>query len=162
MAKSPSRTTLSPRRPDSQPPDSGRGSSPAAAEHFAIESARLLSDDKCQDVIVLDVRGLTQVTDFIVIGTGTSDRQMRSVLDHVEELGGKSGFTAFKRSVDERSTWILVDFVDVIVHLFEPGTRAHYDLEMLWGDARRPEWERPEQATRNRAGLRSDDAIEPR
>jgi ribosome-associated protein len=112
--------------------------------------------------VVLDLRGLSQVTDFVVIGTGTSDRQMRSVLDHVEELGGKAGFTAFKRSVDARSTWILVDFVDVIVHLFEPNTRAHYDLEMLWGDAKRPAWERPGQAPRNRAGLRADDALEAR
>ncbi len=162
MAKRASRSTPSPTDAPAPAARTYHRSDPAATQRFAIEAARLLSDDKCQDVVVLDLRGLTQVTDFIVIGTGSSDRQMRSVLDHVEELGGTLGFNAFKRSVDERSTWVLVDFVDVIVHMFEPNTRAHYDLEMLWGDAKRPEWERPEQLTRNRAGLRSDDALEPR
>ena len=52
-----------------------------------------------------------------------------------------------------RSTWIVVDFVDVVVHIFEPNTRAHYDLEMLWADAGRLEWERADQKNRNRAGL---------
>ena len=49
-------------------------------------------------------------------------------------------------SADDRASWLLADFVDVIVHVFEPNTRAHYDLEMLWGDAPRLEWERPKQA----------------
>lgn len=126
---------------------------------FVIEAARLLSDDKCEDVVVLDVRKLSQVTDFVVIGSGTSDRQMRSVLKHVEELGGTQGFRAFRVSADERAVWLLADFVHVVVHLFEPNTRAHYDLEMLWGDAERVEWERPSQKTRNRAGLREGDGV---
>jgi ribosome-associated protein len=124
-----------------------------ATRKFAIEVARLAHDDKCADVVLLDVRTMTSVSDYIVIGSGTSERQMRSVLDHVEELGAKMGVTAFRRSVDERSTWILLDFVDVVVHLFEPNTRAHYDLEMMWGDAPRLEWERPDQVSRDRAGL---------
>ncbi|MCC6676909.1 MAG: ribosome silencing factor [Phycisphaerales bacterium] len=126
---------------------------------FVIEAARLLSDDKCEDVVVLDVRKLSQVTDFVVIGSGTSDRQMRSVLKHVEELGEQLGFRAFRVSADERAVWLLADFVHVVVHLFEPNTRAHYDLEMLWGDAERVEWERPSQKTRNRAGLRAGDGV---
>jgi len=160
MPTSPRRSTIA--TTSAPAPRTNRVSDPAVTERFAIDAARMLSDDKCQDVVVLDVRGLTQVTDFVIIGTGSSDRQMRSVLDHVEELGGKLGYTAFKRSVDERSTWVLVDFVDVIVHMFEPNTRAHYDLEMLWGDAKRPEWERPEKLTRNRAGLKADDALDTR
>jgi ribosome-associated protein len=95
------------------------------------------------------------MTDFLVIGSGTSDRQMRSVLQHVEELGAKTGNPAVRVSVDERSTWILADFVDVMVHLFEPNTRAHYDLEMLWGDCERVSWERPDQRSRDFAGLHS-------
>lgn len=126
---------------------------------FVIESARLLSDDKCEDVVVLDVRKQSQVTDFVIIGSGTSDRQMRSVLKHVEELGQKMGFKAFRVSADDRAVWLLADFVHVVVHLFEPNTRAHYDLEMLWGDADRIEWERPSQKSRNRAGLREGDGV---
>lgn len=123
------------------------------AREFAIAAARMLRDDKSQDVVVLDVRALSSVTDYIVIGNGTSDRQMRSVLKNVAELGATMGFTAFRNDCDDNSTWLLADFVDVVVHLFEPGVRAHYDLEMLWGDAERLEWERPDQQNRDRAGL---------
>ena len=126
---------------------------------FVVEAARLLADDKCSGVVALDIRGLSQITDFVVIGSGTSDRQMRAVIHHVEALGAGMGFRAFRSNADERATWLLVDFVDVIVHLFEPNTRAHYDLEMLWGDAPRVEWERPGEAARNRAGLTRDDAV---
>lgn len=133
---------------------------PEAAVAFAVEVARLLSDEKCEDVVVLDVRGMSQITDFIVIGSGTSERQMRSVLQHVEELGRERGFPAFRTNTDERSTWLLADFVDLVVHLFEPNTRAHYDLEMLWGDAPRVAWERPGHPGRNRAGIRGDELID--
>lgn len=116
---------------------------PLSAAEFAVEAARLLLDDKCTDIVVLDVAKLTSVSRYIVIGTGTSDRQMRSVLDDVADLGRSSGHTVARKSVDERATWVLADFVDVVVHLFEPNTRAYYDLEMMWGDAPRVAWERP-------------------
>ncbi len=130
-----------------------RGSKPEESLAFAIEAARLVRDDKCEDVVLLDVREYSQITDFIIIGTGTSDRQMHSVLQHVEDMGKERKMTAFRSNTDDRSTWLLMDFVDVVVHLFEPNTRAHYDLEMLWGDAPRLEWERPDQIKRDRAGL---------
>jgi ribosome-associated protein len=129
--------------------------SPEKSEAFAIEVAQLVRDDKCEDVVVLDVRGKSPVTDYIVIGSGTSDRQMRSVLNHVEDLAATQGNQCVRRSIDERATWILADFVDVVVHLFEPNTRAHYDLEMLWGDAKKVAWERPDQLSRDYAGLNS-------
>jgi ribosome-associated protein len=125
---------------------------------FAVESARLLADDKCEDVVLLDVRELSQVADFIIIGSGSSDRQMKSVLTHVQELGAKMGFPSYRASADDRATWLLADFVDVVVHIFEPNTRAHYDLEMLWGDAERVVWERDGAPARDRAGLRAGPA----
>jgi ribosome-associated protein len=128
---------------------------PAHARAFAIDAARLVRDDKCDDVMLLDVRGVSQITDYILIGTGTSDRQMHSVIKHVEDLAKERNMTAVRSTADERSTWLIADFVDVIVHLFEPNTRAHYDLESLWGDSERIEWERPDQQNRDRAGLRS-------
>jgi ribosome-associated protein len=130
-----------------------RGSNPEESLAFAIEAARLVRDDKCEDVVLLDVREFSQITDFLIIGSGSSDRQMHSVLQHVEDMGKERNMTAFRTNADERSTWLLMDFVDVVVHLFEPNTRAHYDLEMLWGDAPRLEWERPDQIKRDRAGL---------
>lgn len=124
-----------------------------SAKGLAIECARLVRDDKCEEVALLDVRGLSQVTDYLIIASGTSERQMRSVLQHVDELGSKHGYSSYRSHSDDRSTWLLLDFVDVVVHLFEPNTRAHYDLETLWGDAPRLEWERPDQLPRDRAGL---------
>lgn len=123
------------------------------AKTFATNAARLLHDDNCSDVIVLDVRGLRQDCDYIVIGSGTSDRQMRGVAKNVEDLGTKQGFSVYRKHADERATWILADFVHVVVHLFEPNTRATYDIEMMWADAPRIAWERDDQLTRNRAGL---------
>jgi ribosome-associated protein len=135
-------------------------SDPRAALDFAVEAARLLADDKCENVLLLDVREFSQVTDFILIATGTSERQMRSVLKNVGELGQSRGFPTFRSSDDDRATWLLADFVDVVVHVFEPNTRAHYDLEMLWGDAPHIAWERPGDAARNRAGLKAGERLE--
>ncbi len=116
---------------------------PERTRAFAIDCARLFKDDKCENIVVLDVRGRSQVTDYVVIGSGTSDRQMNSAIDDVVELGEQRGFSAMRTSRDDRSTWLLADFVDVVAHLFEPNTRAYYDIEMLWGDSVRVDWRRP-------------------
>lgn len=123
---------------------------PSASRAFAIDAARMLRDDKCEEVVLLDVRELGQVSDFIIIASGTSDRQMRSVAKNVEDLGAKTGFNVYRREVDDRATWIIADFVDIVVHLFEPNTRSTYDLENLWADAPRIRWERPDQVVRDR------------
>ncbi|GJM18719.1 MAG: hypothetical protein DHS20C14_09320 [Phycisphaeraceae bacterium] len=120
----------------------GRSKSPealAAARAFAVDCAMSMRDDKCEDIVVLDVSDVSQVTDFIVVGTGTSDRQMRGAIDSVSQHGKTQGFRALGSQADERGTWLLADFVDVMVHVFEPNTRAHYDIEMLWGDTKRVE-----------------------
>lgn len=129
-------------------------SDPAKTREFAIEAARLAHDDKCEDVVLLDVSGLSQVSDYILLCSGTSDRQMRTVGQEIGQLAMKHGYPPFRTSVDERTTWIVVDCVDVVAHVFEPNTRAHYDLEMLWADAARVEWQRPGEVNRDRAGLR--------
>ena len=124
---------------------------------MAIEMARSLSDDKCEKIVLLDVAGLSPVTDYIIIASGTSDRQMNAVLDHAMELADEAGMPAVRQARDENSTWLLADFVDVVLHLFEPNTRAHYDVESLYPDATEVRWERPDQVDRNRAGLRPDE-----
>ena len=121
-----------------------RAHAEARAQSFAIDAARALHDDKCSDVVVLDVRGRSQVTDFLVIGSGTSDRQMKSAGEDVAELGEARGFLPIHHNLREsRTDWRVIDLVDVVVHVFEPNTRAFYDLEMMWGDAARVEWVRP-------------------
>lgn len=119
-----------------------------SAHELAIELARLASDDNCSDVVVLDVRGLSPISDFVIVASGSSDRQMRAVADHAEELGAKHGHHAFRASKDPRALWLLIDFSDVVIHIFEPNTRAHYDIEMMWGDAKRIPWERDASAAR--------------
>ncbi|VAX41340.1 hypothetical protein MNBD_PLANCTO03-384, partial [hydrothermal vent metagenome] len=109
----------------------------------AIEIARLFHDDKCTQVVVLDVCGLSPITNYLVIASGTSERQMRSVLDHAVELAEDRGTPPHTLTKDAGAHWLIADFVDVVAHVFEPNTRAHYDLEMLWGDAREIAWTRP-------------------
>jgi ribosome-associated protein len=106
---------------------------------FATEVGRLLSERHCEDVVLLDVTGLSQVCDFVLIATGTSDRQMKSVASEMASMGKEVNFSAFRKNIDTGATWIVVDFISVIVHLFEPERRAYYDLEDLWADAKRIE-----------------------
>ncbi|MEM1213568.1 MAG: ribosome silencing factor [Planctomycetota bacterium] len=114
----------------------------AGSRAFAVEVARLLADDKCQDVMIFEVRGMSPLTDFVVIGSGTSDRQIKAVAGHVAELGRESGFERLGADQDDARKWVAMDFISVMVHLFEPATRGHYDLEMLWDDAPRVSWHR--------------------
>ncbi|MEM9294794.1 MAG: ribosome silencing factor, partial [Planctomycetota bacterium] len=95
---------------------------------LAIEIARLLADDKSEDVAILDIRGLSPVTNFVVLGTGQSDRQIRAAAEHVSQLARERDFARFGSDQDDARTWVVLDFVEVMVHLFEPATRAHYDL----------------------------------
>ena len=115
---------------------------PAKLRAFAVEAARLLSDRHCEDVILLDVRGLSQVSDYVLIASGTSDRQMRSLADEAADLGAESDYACFRKNWDSRVTWVVADFVDLVIHLFEPEQRAHYDLEALWSDAPVIDWQR--------------------
>jgi len=112
------------------------------AERFAIEAAQLLNDYDCEDVRVLDVRDVSPLTHYIVIASGTSDRQLRSLAKQVAGLGEQQGFERYGDDTDAAATWMVADFVEVMVHLFEPATRGHYDLEMLWGDAPEVSWRR--------------------
>jgi ribosome-associated protein len=111
-----------------------------SARRFACDAARLAEASHCRDVVVLDVRGISPVTDFFVIATGTSGRQMKSVAEEVEELGQPRKFVPFGRNGHEGETWMLTDFVDVVLHVFSPTTRSYYDLDSLWGDAPRVDW----------------------
>ena len=109
---------------------------------FAVEAARLLSDRRCEDVLLLDVRGLSQVCDYMIIASGTSEKQMKSVAAELEDLGGELGQPVFRSNRDTGNTWIVVDFVNVVAHLFEPTHRSYYELERLWSDSRPVRWER--------------------
>jgi ribosome-associated protein len=112
-----------------------------AARAFAVDAARLLATDRCEEIIVLDLRGISPVCDYFVIATGSSERQMRAVADHVEELAKTLGDSAFGVAGYEAGGWIVLDYVDVVIHLFDGEHRAYYNLETLWGDSPRVKWE---------------------
>lgn len=80
------------------------------------------------------------MTDYFVIATGTSPRQMHSVVEDVDELADRMSFRRISRSDPKSDSWILVDYVDVVVHLFSDNARQFYDLDNLWGDATRVQW----------------------
>jgi ribosome-associated protein len=105
----------------------------------------MAANTRCHNVVILDVSGLSPVTDFYVIATGTSARQMRTVMEDLEELGVARGYNPISRSGYEGETWLLCDMVDVVVHVFNQDSRMFYDLDNLWGDAKRVDW-KPEGA----------------
>jgi ribosome-associated protein len=90
--------------------------------------------------VLLDVRGISPVTDYMVLATGTSPRQMRTVCDDLAEMADQRGTRPFGENGLEGESWMLIDFVDVVVHVFSQEARSFYDLDSLWGDAKRVEW----------------------
>lgn len=114
-----------------------------SARQFAIDAARLLANTRCHNVNVLDVTGISPITDFLVLATGTSPRQMKTAADEVEELGEPRDFRALSRVGDDSGTWICADFVNLVVHIFSPESRLYYDLDNLWGDGQKVEWRDP-------------------
>jgi ribosome-associated protein len=111
-----------------------------AGRAFAIDSARLMLADRCEDILVLDLRGVSPVCDYFVIATGTSDRQMRSVGAHIEDTARQRGEKPFATAGYQEGRWIVLDYVDVVIHLFDGEYRAYYNLETLWGDCPKVEW----------------------
>ena len=107
------------------------------AKAFALIAARVADERHCSDIVVLDLRGKSPATDYFVIATGTSDRQRRTVADEICEAAREVGLHRFGRAGYEQGRWILLDFVDVVIHIFDRTFRDYYDLELLWGDARR-------------------------
>lgn len=108
-----------------------------SARQFAIKAGRIARDNRCSDIVVLDLKGLSNTTDYFVIATGTSNRQMRTVADEVSKAAKEAGHKRFGMAGYEQARWIVLDFIDVVVHIFDHEYREYYDLEMLWGDARR-------------------------
>jgi ribosome-associated protein len=112
-----------------------------AARGLAIAAARLADQRNCEDVVILDLREISPVTDYFVICTGTSDRQMRSVADELGVYGKSVGQRVWHVAGKESAEWIVLDFVDVVVHLFGKMQRDYYDLELIWGAAPRVKWQ---------------------
>jgi ribosome-associated protein len=106
------------------------------SKQLAVLIRELADTKKAENIVVLDVRELSSVTDFFVLATGTSEPHLRAIVDEItERLAQTEGFRP--RAVDGRmpTTWMVLDYFDVIVHVMRGDVRAKYDLDSLWGDA---------------------------
>jgi len=112
------------------------------SRRLAVALARTCAENRCRDVVVLDLRHLSPVTDFFVLATGTSDRQMRAAAGHARDAAKAIGERPFGFEGADSGRWVLQDYVEVILHLFNDESRRYYDLELLWGDAPRVPWQR--------------------
>ena len=108
---------------------------------FACLAARAASAKQGEEVVVLDVRDLITITDYFVIASGASDRQVKTIADEVVKALRGEGNKPVRIEGEAASRWILLDFVDFVVHVFHQDERDHYRLERLWIDAPRVEWE---------------------
>lgn len=94
---------------------------------------RSLSDDKAQDIVVIDLNGKTSIADFMVIASGTSQRQVGAMADHLRERLKDKGVGGVAIEGATQCDWVLIDTRDVVVHLFRPEVREFYNLEKMWG-----------------------------
>lgn len=108
----------------------------------ACLAARIAADNKGQDVVVLDMRPCTPLFDFFVVATGQSRRQIHTLAEEVDAGLAAEGDTRLGIEGYEASKWVVQDYGDVVVHVFDPDTRAYYNLEELWADAPKVDWER--------------------
>ena len=113
----------------------------AGSREVAVAAARAAADRQAEDIVILDVHELIVITDLFVICTGTSDRQVRTVVEEVEKALRALGHKPVRREGEQEARWVLLDYVDVVVHVFAEEEREYYDLERLWRDAPRVSWD---------------------
>ena len=104
--------------------------------------ARVASDNKARDIVVLDMRKITPLYDFFVLSTGSSRRQIHTISEEIDAALRDVGDRRLNIEGYEASSWVVQDYGDVMVHVFNPQTREYYALEELWADAPRVEWEK--------------------
>jgi ribosome-associated protein len=107
------------------------------ARQRVLACAAVAADNKGRDVVVLDLRQLTPLVDYFIIATGTSRRQIHTIADEIERIMSARGERRIGIEGYGASRWVLLDYGDVVVHVFDDATRRYYDLENLWGDAPR-------------------------
>lgn len=91
-----------------------------------------VSDKQAEDVLLLDIRSVASFADYFVIASGQTSRQIRAIIESVEEAADEAGLKPMGIEGEPDSGWVLIDYGDVIVHIFAPDERAYYDLEGLW------------------------------
>jgi ribosome-associated protein len=154
---------------DQQSLDSETNMPPRAEEQYqeslanAITAARIADELRGQNIVVLDLTELTSIVDFFVIVTGTSRRQMHAIADEVNrKLKGELGNSRLSiEGYRTEGNWILTDYGDVVLHVFTAEGRALYNLEQLWADAKRVEWQPQTAGTATQPGESAAQTTEP-
>jgi ribosome-associated protein len=114
---------------------------PAALDR-ALECARVADDNKAKDVLVLDMRDVTPICDFFILATGSSRRQIHAIADEIDDLLKADGQKRLSIQGYQASNWVVQDYGDIVVHVFDPEAREYYSLEELWADAPKLDWKR--------------------
>ncbi|MAT15252.1 MAG: ribosome silencing factor [Planctomyces sp.] len=110
----------------------------------AIRCARVADEYKCKNILVLDMSTVTPIVDFFVIGTGLTPRQMRAVADETDRVMKEHGESKLGFEGRDSNVWVLNDYGDIVLHLFNSESRDMYNLEGLWADAKLVDWQNEE------------------
>ncbi len=108
---------------------------PSPAQAVLALATQILEDGKAEDLVTIDLHGKSDIADYLVIATGRSQRQIAALAQHLLEGLKAAGCSKLSAEGLRHGEWVLIDAGDVIVHLFRPETRAHYNLEKMWGEA---------------------------
>ena len=99
-------------------------------------ACKAIDDKKGQDIKVIDIHTVSVIADYFVIASGSNSNQVQAIVDNVEEQLGRAGFEVKQIEGNRNSSWILMDYGDVIVHVFDEENRLFYDLERIWRDGK--------------------------
>jgi ribosome-associated protein len=124
---------------------------PADTKEKAFLCARAALDHKVIDLVILEVKNLSSFTDYFIVCSGNSDRQVQAIAAHIEEKLGKEEIHPLSIEGKREGRWVLLDYGDVVIHVFYQPVREFYDLERLWSDAPRIELPRVRPARRKTA-----------
>lgn len=114
---------------------SGRKANPPAPPALLALAEKILEDGKADDLVAIDLRGKSDIADYLLIATGRSQRQVAALAQRLMEGLKSAGYRRVSVEGLQEGAWVLIDAGDVVIHLFRPETRAYYNLEKMWGDA---------------------------
>lgn len=106
------------------------------SREMAKIACHALEEKKAEDISVIDIRGISTIADYFVIGSASNTSQIRAVTDEVEKELYMAGYPNVQKEGNSRSTWVLLDYRDIIVHVFSKEDRLFYDLEKIWRDGK--------------------------
>jgi ribosome-associated protein len=119
----------------------GRPPDAEESREAAVAAARAAAAKQAEHITILDVHGLIVITDYFVICSGATERQVRTIVEEIERALRDLGRKPVRREGETERRWVLLDYVDLVVHVFTEQEREYYELERLWGDAPRSAWE---------------------